>query len=104
MVSRVIPTKINQAREFLFRLIISQLFNDGYQHVAVTLSNILHTDPPCPPSDRLMNIVSMGMDKKAEASLTSTGWSSCWGRGWTWSLRQSRVEALLSQPATRQPM
>ena len=104
MVSRVIPTKINQAREFLFRLIISQLFNDGYQHVVVTLSNILHTDPPCPPSDRLMNIVSMGMDKKAEGSLTSTGHSSCWGRGWTWSLRQSRVEELLSQPATKQPM
>ena len=68
MVSGAIPTNIIQDREFLSRLIISQLFYDGYQQVAVTLSNMLHTDPPCPPSDRLMNIVSMGMDKEAEGS------------------------------------
>lgn len=62
------PANIIQAREFLYRLIISQMFYDGYQQVAVTLSNMLHTDPPCPPSDRLMNIVSMGMDKEAEGA------------------------------------
>jgi len=60
------PTNIVQQRDFLYRLIISQLFYDGYQQVAVTLSNIVHADPPCPPSDRLINIVALGMDKEAE--------------------------------------
>ena len=64
----MMPSNIVQAREFLYRLIISQLFYDGYQQVAVTLSNIIHTDPPCPPSDRLMNIVSMGVEREAEGS------------------------------------
>ena len=35
-----IPTNIIQTRELLYRLIISQLFYDGYQQVAVTLSNM----------------------------------------------------------------
>ena len=46
------PSNIIQSRDLLYRLIISQLFYDGYQQVAVTLSNIVHADPPCPPSDR----------------------------------------------------
>ena len=62
------PTNIVQQRDFLYRLIISQLFYDGYQQVAVTLSNIVHADPPCPPSDRLINIVALGMDKESEGS------------------------------------
>lgn len=35
-----IPANIIQTRELLYRLIISQLFYDGYQQVAVTLSNM----------------------------------------------------------------
>ena len=34
------PGNVIQARELLYRLMISQLFYDGYQQVAVTLSNI----------------------------------------------------------------
>ena len=63
-----LPSNIVQSRDALYRLIISQLFYDGYQQVAVTLSNIVHADPPCPPSDRLMNIVTLGMDKESEGS------------------------------------
>lgn len=38
--SHPIPSNIIQTRELLYRLIISQLFYDGYQQVAVTLSNM----------------------------------------------------------------
>merc|ERR1719281_2439237 len=61
-----LPSNIVQSREVLYRLIISQLFYDGYQQVAVTLSNIVHTDPPCPPSDRLMHVVTLGLEKEVE--------------------------------------
>jgi len=61
------PGNIIQARELLYRLVISQLFYDGYQQVAVTLSNIVHTDPPCPPSDRLMHVVTLGLEREAES-------------------------------------
>uniref|UniRef100_A0A182PE04 Cleavage stimulation factor subunit 1 n=1 Tax=Anopheles epiroticus TaxID=199890 RepID=A0A182PE04_9DIPT len=43
-------------REQLYRMMISQLFYDGYHSVAVELTNVVRADPPCPPSDRLMNI------------------------------------------------
>jgi len=36
----LLPKNIIQARELLYRLIISQLFYDGYQQVAVNLSNL----------------------------------------------------------------
>lgn len=39
-----IPANIIQTRELLYRLIISQLFYDGYQQVAVTLSNMGNYD------------------------------------------------------------
>ena len=38
--ANLVPKNIMQARELLYRLIISQLFYDGYQQVAVTLSNM----------------------------------------------------------------
>lgn len=62
-----IPANIIQTRELLYRLIISQLFYDGYQQVAVTLSNMVHTDPPCPPSDRLMHVVTLGLERESES-------------------------------------
>uniref|UniRef100_A0A182QUL8 Cleavage stimulation factor subunit 1 n=1 Tax=Anopheles farauti TaxID=69004 RepID=A0A182QUL8_9DIPT len=43
-------------REQLYRLMISQLFYDGYHSVAVELTSLVRADPPCPPSDRLINI------------------------------------------------
>ena len=64
----LMPSNVIHSRDLLYRLIISQLFYDGYQQVAVTLTNIVHADPPCPPSDRLMNIVALGMDKETEGT------------------------------------
>ncbi|CAF0921688.1 unnamed protein product [Rotaria sordida] len=57
-------------RETTYRLIISQLFYDGHQQLAVSLSNLLQTSPPCPPSDRLTHIVRLGL--KAEEELEQT--------------------------------
>lgn len=48
-------------RENLYRLIISQLFYDGYQHIAVGLSGSVQASPPCPPSSRLLNLVKLGI-------------------------------------------
>lgn len=44
-------------REQLYRLMISQLFYDGHLGIAMELTNLVRADPPCAPSDRLMNIV-----------------------------------------------
>eukprot|EP00088_Acartia_fossae_P026457 TRINITY_DN27295_c0_g1_i1.p1 TRINITY_DN27295_c0_g1~~TRINITY_DN27295_c0_g1_i1.p1 ORF type:complete len:439 (+),score=113.58 TRINITY_DN27295_c0_g1_i1:18-1334(+) len=60
-----LPDNIVKTRDLLYRLIISQLFYDGYQQVAVTLSNMVHTDPPCPPSDRLMHVVTLGLESES---------------------------------------
>ena len=27
----------------------------------------VHTDPPCPPSDRLMHVLSLGLEREAES-------------------------------------
>lgn len=48
-------------RENFYRLIISQLFYDGYQHIAVGLSGSVQASPPCPPSSRLLNLVKLGL-------------------------------------------
>lgn len=48
-------------RENLYRLIISQLFYDGYQHIAVGLSGSVQASPPCPPSSRLLNLIKLGI-------------------------------------------
>ncbi|CAN7987354.1 unnamed protein product [Ixodes pacificus] len=53
-------------RETLYRLIISQLFYDGHQTLAVSLSNMVKAHPACPPSDRLLNIVSAGLRTEQE--------------------------------------
>lgn len=54
-------------RETLYRLIISQLFYDGHQTLAVSLSNMVKAHPACPPSDRLLNIVSAGLRVEQES-------------------------------------
>ncbi|KAL5014386.1 hypothetical protein ScPMuIL_008656 [Solemya velum] len=48
-------------REHLYRLIVSQLFYDGHQQIAVNLSNTVKTYPACPPSDRLFKLLQMGL-------------------------------------------
>lgn len=62
-------------REVLYRLIISQLFYDGHQTLAVSLSNLVKAQPPCPPSDRLLHVVTKGIrlekEEQAEESIRS---------------------------------
>lgn len=56
-----------QRRELLYRLIVSQLFYDGYQTIAADLSKAIHADPACPPSDRLQNVVYVGLQHENES-------------------------------------
>lgn len=44
----------------------SQLFYDGFPQIAAELANSIRTDPPCPPSDRLYQIMMKALqsDKK----------------------------------------
>ncbi|GLV45750.1 Cleavage stimulation factor 50 kD subunit [Carabus blaptoides fortunei] len=55
-----------KSRELLYRLIISQLFYDGHQSLAVNLSSVVQADPPCPPSDRLLHIMIAGIEHEPE--------------------------------------
>ncbi|XP_041377210.1 cleavage stimulation factor subunit 1-like isoform X2 [Gigantopelta aegis] len=60
-------------RDVLYRLIVSQLIYDGHTDLAVTCQKVLrplHPAPACPPSDRLLHIVKMGI-KCEEDSLES---------------------------------
>ncbi len=45
-----------RTRDLLYRLMVSQLFYDGYQTVAVQLTNLLQAEPACPPSDRYSTV------------------------------------------------
>nr|ACO15622.1 Cleavage stimulation factor 50 kDa subunit [Caligus clemensi] len=58
-------------REALYRLMISQLFYDGHQQVALQLSGIVGTEPACPPSERLHKVVTLGMEKERNALAAS---------------------------------
>jgi len=60
-------------RDLLYRLMISQLFYDGYQQVAVQLTNMLAVDKVCPPSDRLYHVVASGLEVEAERKIKSSG-------------------------------
>ncbi|GAB6033095.1 hypothetical protein CHUAL_012708 [Chamberlinius hualienensis] len=53
-------------REDLYRLIISQLLYDGHQTLAMNLTNLVNAHPLCPPSDRLMHIVTLGVKSEEE--------------------------------------
>ncbi|OXA52098.1 cleavage stimulation factor subunit 1 [Folsomia candida] len=66
-------------RENLHKLIISQLFYDGFQQVAASLIGLTHPDSPCPPSDRLMHLVTLGLEqeqKQQGAKIMGLGVSS----------------------------
>jgi len=56
-------------REIMYRLIISQLFYDGYSQVAIQLTNILAVDPPCPPSERLLHVLVRGLEKESQEKM-----------------------------------
>eukprot|EP00093_Oithona_nana_P013895 13895.XXX_348210_349825_1 [CDS] Oithona nana genome sequencing. len=58
-----------RSREIMYRLMISQLFYDGYSPVAIQLTNILAVDPPCPPSERLLHVLNRGLEREAEEML-----------------------------------
>jgi len=63
-----------QVREMVHKLIISQLFYDGFQQVAAQMINLTHPDSPCPPSDRLVHLISLGLEQEHKtqgAKLTS---------------------------------
>ena len=42
----------------------SQLYYDGHPNLAASLAKLTNTPPNCPPSDRLLYVVSLGL--KAE--------------------------------------
>lgn len=44
----------------------SQLFYDGHPQIASQLAAAVMADPPCPPSDRLMNVVLVGLQHEPE--------------------------------------
>lgn len=48
-------------------LVFSQLFYDGHQKLAVDLSDLVSARPACPPSDRLLKVVTLGL--KAEEGM-----------------------------------
>ncbi|KAJ8320349.1 hypothetical protein KUTeg_001936 [Tegillarca granosa] len=55
-------------RELMYRLMISQLFYDGHQGLAVNLSNIVKAHPACPPADRLFKVLKFGLEVEEELS------------------------------------
>lgn len=55
-------------RDYLYRLMISQLFYDGHHNLAVELSTIIRADPPCPPSDKLLHLTVDGFTKEMQCN------------------------------------
>ncbi|XP_072394272.1 cleavage stimulation factor subunit 1 [Diabrotica undecimpunctata] len=51
-----------KTREFLYKLIISQLLYDGYQNVATSLQQAVQADPINAPSDRLYHLTITGLE------------------------------------------
>lgn len=58
---------VTRTRELMYRLMVSQLFYDGHQSLAAQLTNLVQAEPACPPSDRLMHVVALGLEQEAEA-------------------------------------
>lgn len=54
-------TEIIRRQEALYRLIISQLYYDGHHPMAITLQSSCNVVEPCPPSDRLSQLVQIGL-------------------------------------------
>jgi len=58
-------------REQLYRMIISQLFYDGFTSVAVNLSNMVKAHPSCPPSNKLLKMAAVGIREEIEKKESS---------------------------------
>ncbi|OQV12538.1 Cleavage stimulation factor subunit 1 [Hypsibius exemplaris] len=64
----------HQVRERMYRLVISQLFQDGHGALGVSLATALQLhEPPCPPSDELYSIVAKHIPRKAKLEDESGG-------------------------------
>ncbi|CAD5123772.1 DgyrCDS12082 [Dimorphilus gyrociliatus] len=86
-------------REMTYRLIISQLFYDGYSNLAVQLSNVIKAQPACPPSDRLIGIVKLGLE--AEGNKREDTTISCVAPGTGLDLEfETEVQRISSEVAT----
>ncbi|XP_065315199.1 cleavage stimulation factor subunit 1-like [Gordionus sp. m RMFG-2023] len=53
-----------KSREELYNLIVSQLFYDGYQTVATSLTSLLNFPVICTPSDKLANLVTKNYEER----------------------------------------
>jgi hypothetical protein len=61
-----VPGHVMRTRDLMYRLIISQLFYDGHQQVALQLTNLMALDA-CPPSERLLHVVTLGLEREADS-------------------------------------
>ncbi|XP_067658895.1 cleavage stimulation factor subunit 1-like [Haliotis asinina] len=48
-------------RDLLYRLIISQFIYDGHKELAATFASVIKPHPACPPSDRLLQLMKLGL-------------------------------------------
>ncbi|CAH1988371.1 unnamed protein product [Acanthoscelides obtectus] len=55
-------TNLIKTREFLYKLIISQLFYDGHQSIGQSLQQAVQAEPNAAPSDRLFHLVLTGLE------------------------------------------
>ncbi|KAF4519152.1 hypothetical protein B566_EDAN008214 [Ephemera danica] len=85
-------------REQLYRLIISQLFYDGHQNLAVSLSSLIQADPPCPPSDRLHHVVLAGLTHEPDIQRPLTKAELMLGPGLDLEY-ETDVQSLAPEPA-----
>ncbi|XP_060856954.1 cleavage stimulation factor subunit 1-like [Metopolophium dirhodum] len=60
------PEMYIKNRDHLYRLNISQLFYDGHSTIASSLAALVNADPPCSPSDRLMSVVTKGLQHETD--------------------------------------
>ncbi|XP_054164886.1 cleavage stimulation factor subunit 1-like [Oppia nitens] len=59
-------------RDHLYKLMISQLFYDGHQTLALQLSGAVKMTDACPPSDRLISLVANALKLEDESSSIMT--------------------------------
>jgi len=55
----------------LISILFSQLFYDGHSTIASSLAALVNVDPPCSPSDRLMSVVSKGLQHETDRQTES---------------------------------
>ncbi|XP_060858317.1 cleavage stimulation factor subunit 1-like [Metopolophium dirhodum] len=60
------PEMCIKNKDHLYRLIISQLYYDGYSTIASSLATLVNANPPCAPSDRLMHVVTKGLQHETD--------------------------------------